>query len=123
MMTGTVTANREIVIPLEVIASGEAPTILQVIVDTGFNGYVTLPSKVLKSLGAAPVGTRRVELGDGKIVDLQVYLVTVNWRGREREVLALHAESTPLMGMSLLWGSRVTFDAQSNGVVTIDSIP
>ena len=71
MMTGTVTANREIVIPLEVIASGEAPTVLQVIVDTGFNGYVTLPSKV----------------------------------------------------MSLLWGSRVTFDAQSSGVVTIDLIP
>ena len=123
MMLGTVTVDREIVVPLEVILSSAPSTVLEVVVDTGFNGYLTLPSKVLRSLGGVSVGTRRAELGDGQFVDLEVYLVTVNWRGREREVLALHAESTPLMGMSLLWGSRVTFDAQSNGVVTIDSIP
>ena len=123
MMTGTVTADREIVVPLEMITSGKPPTVLEVVVDTGFNGYVTLPSKVLRSLGGVSVGTRRAELGDGQIVDLEVYLVAVNWCGREREVLALHAEAIPLIGMSLLWGSRVTFDAQANGTVTIDSIP
>ena len=122
MMTGTVTAEREIMVPLEMVASGKPPTVSEVVVDTGFNGYVTLPSKVLRSLGGVSVGTRRAELGDGKIVDLEVYLVTVYWCGHEREVLALHAEAIPLIGMSLLWGSRVTFDAQANGTVTIDSI-
>ena len=122
MMTGTVTADREIVVPLEMIAPGKPPTVLEVVVDTGFNGYVTLPSMVLRSLGGVSVGTRRAELGDGQIVDLEVYLVAVNWCSREREVLALHAEAIPLIGMSSLWGSRVTFDAQASGVVTIDSI-
>ena len=61
MMTGTVTADREIVVPLEMITSGKSPTVLEVVVDTGFNGYVTLPSNVLRSLGGVSVGTRRAE--------------------------------------------------------------
>lgn len=123
MTMGTVTESRVIVISLEVIASEEPPIALEAVVDTGFNGFLTLPSDTLKKLNATSVGTRRAELGDGKIVELDVSVVKINWQGAEREVLALQAEATPLVGMSLLWGNRVCFDARVNGPITIEAIP
>jgi len=56
------------------------------------------------------------------IVSLEAYVVTVHWHGEDRDVLALSAGAMPLIGMSLLWGSRVAFDAQDGGLATIDLI-
>jgi len=122
MIDGTVTADREIVIQLEVLASNQSAVSIQAVVDTGFNGFLTLPIDVLNALGASAAGTRRAELGDGNLVEMDVYVVSVKWDDEDRDVLALQAESTPLVGMSLLWGSRVGFDAQDGGAVTIDAI-
>jgi clan AA aspartic protease len=122
MIDGTVTADREIVIQLEVLASNQSAVSIQAVVDTGFNGFLTLPIDVLNTLGASAAGTRRAELGDGNLVEMDVYVVSVKWDDEDRDVLALQAESTPLVGMSLLWGSRVGFDAQDGGAVTIDAI-
>ena len=123
MITGTITDDREIVIQLEALAADQSPISIQVVVDSGFNGFLTLPIDVVNTLGASAAGTRRAELGDGNVVELDVYFVRVKWRGEVREVLALQAETTPLVGMSLLWGSRVQFDAQKGGAVAIDAIP
>ena len=123
MITGTVTDDRRIVIPLEVIATDQPTVFLEAVVDTGFNGFLTLPTDTLNTLRALPVGTRRAELGDGQLVEMDVYLVKVKWRGEAREVLELQADATTLVGMSLLWGSRVVFDAQDDGAVLIDAIP
>lgn len=123
MITGTVSGDREIVIQLEVLAANQSPVSLQAVVDTGFNGFLTLPVDAVDVLEALPAGTRRAELGDGNIVELDVCSIKVKWHGEVREVLALQAEGTPLVGMSLLWRSRVQFDAQEDGAVTIDSIP
>lgn len=123
MIQGTVSSDREIVIRLEALAGSQSAISIQAIVDTGFNGSLTLPVGVLNTLGASAAGTRRAELGDGNLVELDAYFVTVKWRDEDRQVLALQAEAMPLVGMSLLWGSRVRFDAQDGGPVTIDAIP
>lgn len=122
MITGTVTADREIVISLEAIGPDQSPVLLEAILDTGFNGFLTLPIDMLNALQASSAGTRRAELGDGNLVELDVYLVRIKWRDEEHEVLALRADVTPLVGMSLLWGSRVRFDAQDGGTATIEKI-
>ena len=122
MITGAVTDDREIMIQLEVIANGQHPVSFDSVVDTGFNGFLTLPTQALNTLGASSAGTRRAELGDGNLVEMDVYIVTVKWQDEEREILALRADATPLVGMSLLWGSRVIFDAQDSGSVTIETI-
>jgi clan AA aspartic protease len=123
MIRGTVTGDREIVIQLEVLAADQSSLSIHAVVDTGFNGYFTLPIDLLNTVGAVAAGTRRAELGDGNLVEMDVYFVTIKWRDADREVLVLQAEATPLVGMSLLWGSRVGFNAQDGGAVTIDTIP
>lgn len=122
MIDGTVTADREIVIPLDFLAANQSAIAIQAVVDTGFNGFLTLPIDVLNTLGASAAGTRRAELGDGNLVELDVYVVKVRWHDEDRDVLALQADVTPLVGMSLLWGSRVEFDAEDDGYVTIGAM-
>ena len=122
MISGTVTGDREILIQLEVLGTHQSAVSIQAVVDTGFNGFLTLPIDVLNSVGASAAGTRRAELGDGNLVELDVYVARVNWQDENRDVLALQAEATPLVGMSLLWGSRVRFDAQDGGAVTIEAM-
>ena len=122
MISGMVTGDQEIVIQLEVLVTDQSAVSIQAVVDTGFNGFLTLPIDVLNAVGASAAGTRRAELGDGNVVELDVYVARVNWHDENREVLALQAEATPLVGMSLLWGSRVGFDAQDGGAVTIEAM-
>ncbi|HUG70655.1 MAG TPA: hypothetical protein VMM76_23100 [Pirellulaceae bacterium] len=122
MIAGAVTGDREIVIQVDALAADRSFVSIQAVVDTGFNGFVTLPLDVLNALGATAAGTRRAELGDGHVVELGVYFLKINWQDEVREILAIQAETTPLVGMSLLWGSRVCFDAEEGGTVAIDVI-
>jgi len=120
MMTGTVTADREILLSLNLLAADGSNVSVQAMLDTGFNGFLTLPPSLLQLMTARLIGTRRAELGDGRITEFRAFMVTVVWHDGPREVLAIASETTPVVGMSLLWGSRVAFDAQEDGAVTVE---
>jgi predicted aspartyl protease len=62
-------------------------------------------------------------LAGGSIVALEVHRGTVTWDGADRGVLVLAADGDPLVGMSLLRGSRVTLDVVDGGPVTIAPLP
>jgi hypothetical protein len=44
MISGNVTGDREIVIAVEALTANRSVVSIRAIVDTGFNGYLTLPS-------------------------------------------------------------------------------
>jgi clan AA aspartic protease len=92
MMTGKVTALREATIPLMVIGPGQHWQAVDAVLDTGFNGFLTLPSHMVRALQLSFVGNRRATLADGSTVVLDLYLATILWHGQEREVLVLQAE-------------------------------
>ncbi len=89
MISGTVTGDQEIVIQLEDLNTGQSAVSIQAVVDTGFNGFLTLPIDVLNAVGASAAGTRREERGDGNLVELDVCVARVNWHDENRDVLAL----------------------------------
>ena len=122
MITGKITANREAIIELEIIGSNQKREKVEAVIDTGFNGYLTLPNDLINYLKLQLAGSRHVTLGDGNVVVLDMYLAKVLWHGQEREVLALQADGGPLIGMSLLYGNRVMLDVINDGNVTIDSL-
>ena len=122
MITGQVTANREAVIELEIGSSNKQIEKVEAVIDTGFNGYLTLPSDLVNRLNLQLAGNRRATLGDGNTVVLDVYLAKVTWHGQEREVLVLQAEGGPLVGMSLLYGNRVILTVVNGGDVTVDPV-
>ena len=122
MITGKITTNREAIIELEVIGSNQRTEKVEAVIDTGFNGYLTLPNDLINYLKLQRAGSRYVTLGDGNVVVLDMYLAMVLWHGQQREVLALQADGGPLIGMSLLYGNRVMLEVVENGAVTIDSL-
>ena len=122
MIIGKITANREAIIELEVVGSSQKKEKVEAVVDTGFNGYLTLPNDLINYLKLQRAGSRHVTLGDGNVVVLDMYFAKVVWHGEEREVLALQADGGPLIGMSLLYGSRLVLEVMHNGDVTIESL-
>ena len=122
MIRGTVTADWEAMIDLEVSGSDHQTQRIEAIIDTGFNGFLTLPSSLISGLKLPFVGNRRATLGDGSVVVLDVYLATVLWHDRDYEVLGLQAGGGPLVGMSLLHGNHVTLDVVDGGNVIIDEL-
>ena len=98
------------------------PWSVEVVLDTGFTGYLTLPPESIRQLGLPSVGQRTFELANGELFEFQVYLGSVSWHGRPSDVLVLQSDSVPLLGMTLLWGSRVTMDALNDGEVTIEEL-
>ena len=92
------------------------------VLDTGFTGYLTLPADSIRLLGLAPVGQRTFELANGELSEFRVYLGSVSWHGRPSDVLILQSDGVPLLGMTLLWGSRVTVNALTGGAVAIEEL-
>lgn len=123
MIRGKVTARREARLRLTVIAPDEQEHSLDVVLDTGFNGFLTLPTSVIRALRLPLGGNREVTLGDGSAVVLDSYIARVLWHERWRRILVLQADGDPVIGMSLLHGSRIVLDVLEDGDVTIDPLP
>ena len=123
MITGRVTAQRDATVRLVVLDSTHQPHDVDTVIDTGFNGFLTLPRVMLQTLQLPLAGNRRVTLDDGSTVVLDLYLATVLWDTQPREVLVLAAEGGSLMGMAMLYGHRVILHVVDNGDVLIDPWP
>jgi clan AA aspartic protease len=121
-MTGHVTTRREAVVELLVRGPRGRARRLRAIVDTGFTECLALPHDHITQLGLPFRGTQRIILADGSKTILTVYSATVQWHGQQRKVPALQVSGSPLLGMALIEGSRVTLDAIPNGPVHIQPL-
>ena len=121
MLSGRVTAEKEAVVELEVL--GEARAVLvDAGIDTGYNGFLTLPASLIEELELPFAGTAGAELGDGHEARMDVYLAAVRWGDGVRDILVLEAPGGALLGMAMLEGSRVTLDVEENGTVWIEPL-
>ena len=96
---------------------------VRVQIDTGYTGFLTLPPETIQELQLPRRGDLLVEVAAGNRQRLDRYVVRVHWHGQGRVVSALEMPGEPLLGMGLLWGSRLTVDAMEGGAVSIEEIP
>ena len=122
MIVGRVTGTPEAVVAVEPRGPEGHQTHVQAILDTGFTDYLTLPRTVISELRLLPMDTLECQLADGRVVALESFQVVVMWDGTPREVLALAAAGEPLLGMSLLYGSRVVITVLAGRELTIEPI-
>ena len=92
------------------------------VLDTGFTGYVVLPPAIVRQLGLANRGRRRITLADGTTQMQNAYTASVVWHGERHVVRVFEIGDRPLIGMRLLAGSRVTLDVIDGGAVTIEPL-
>ena len=120
---GAITGNRQALVAIDITGGEGRSRPIEVVLDTGFTGYLTLPTEPIRQLGLRFVGQRTFELARTEnSSSLRRILPQCCWHGRQKDALVLKSDSTPLLGMTLLWGSRVTLNAASDGLVTIDEL-
>lgn len=122
MTTGAVTVDLEAIIRLVVAGTGEQQRQIEAVIDTGFSGYLTLPTSVVNSLQLVWLGREQGILADGRVELFDVYRATVIWDGLPRAVEVEAAETEPLLGMSLLAGHEVRIRVVAGGEVTIAAL-
>jgi clan AA aspartic protease len=96
---------------------------MDIVVDTGFTGYLTLPPSQIIALQLPFQQRQTYTLGDGTDVQFDVYLATVLWDGRDRDVAVLATEGAALTGMRMLRGYRLLIDVIDGGEVLIEARP
>ena len=96
------------------LATGEE---LDLVVDSGFNGEITLPQPLIKKLRLLRDGWMPVELADGSVVRTNTYFGEIRWFGETREVCVQATDSDEgLLGTELFQGCVVEFDPDADRV-------
>jgi len=93
----------------------------EAVVDTGYNGFLTLPPVLVGGLELPFVTSGEATLADGSTVSFDIHLVTVDWDGQARLVEADADEVTPLVGMQLLAGHDLHAEVENGGRVVIET--
>src|SRR5438067_11550916 len=110
MLRGWLREDRQAVVELEVILRDGSRRPVAAVIDTGFNGQVSLSRHLVEELGVPLTyqGSVDVELASGAIVDQDVYSGTVYFDGRElsADVLITDAADS-FIGTGLLDGKRL----------------
>jgi clan AA aspartic protease len=123
MITGVVTASREATIRLRVRGPHGLEQEIDAVIDTGFNGWLSLPSRLITALGLVWLTRGRALLADGSEEEFDVYSGTVLWDGQPLRIPIDEAETDPLVGMSLLYGHELHIQVVDGGSVTIAALP
>jgi len=119
MITGTVNADREAVIRLGVRDVNGHGHDCDAIVDTGFNGWLTLPPGFIAMLGLRWMRVGTAVLADGRQAFFDIYEAAVLWDGQPMMIPVDEAASEPLLGMSLMYGYELNIQTVGGGAVTL----
>lgn len=122
MMQGVVNQNCEATISLVLVNEIGQRQLITAVIDTGFNGFLTLPSTIIKTLNLPWNASDIVTLGDGSQTIFDLYAVTIIWDGQYYEVDVAESETEPLIGMALLHGYRLQIDTIEGGLVKIEKL-
>ncbi|MGC8542864.1 MAG: aspartyl protease family protein [Vulcanisaeta sp.] len=75
---------------------------LELLVDTGLV-YTVLPSKLLRELGVNPIGVRRFRLVDGRVIERDLGIVSIEVHGIKAYTIAVFGdEGIYLLGSTML---------------------
>jgi clan AA aspartic protease len=119
MIRGAFNADREAVVRIIVLDVEGREHVVPAVMDTGFDGYLTLSTGTIQSLGLPYFGKARAQLADGSHSIVRKYEAAIVWDGTERDVIVVEADTTPLLGIAVLQGHHVRLNVVDGGEITI----
>lgn len=123
MIRGRVDAQRQARVQLEIQRNDSRYESIEAVIDTGFDGQLTLPSQIISELGLEPDDEdANVVLATGSQERVNAWNGYVLWHDRRRPVLVLEANGVPLLGMELMEDSQLTIQPRINGSVMIERL-
>ena len=121
MIQGRVNQSCEAMLSV-VIKNKSITQLVDAVIDTGFSGFLTLPSGIIMELGFRWEGRDIVTLGDGTSCTFEVYTGQIIWDGQYREIYINGSETVPLIGMRLLRGYDLRIQTIEGGLVEIKAL-
>ncbi len=97
--------------------------LVQALLDTGFNGFLTLPPSWLLEMGLECGSQVRVTLADGSKIVSDLFTAIALWDGKLIEIDVEAADTDPLVGMAMLVQHDLRMRVISQREVAISSIP
>jgi clan AA aspartic protease len=122
MMQGVVNLRREATLTIIVGNSNQKLQAIEAVIDTGFNGFLCLPSAIIATLDLPWSGSDFVTLGDGSETSFDLYTAISIWDGKYCEIDVAESETEPLLGMAMLYGYRLQVDTIEGGIVKIEAL-
>ncbi len=104
------------------VCSGDSDIEVEFVVDTGFEGFLTLPPNIVAELSLPYLAKIQANLADNSRVATNAYAITIVWNGVEREVVVLAMGRRPLVGTALLEDCHLGIDFCEGGTVLVDEI-
>jgi hypothetical protein len=122
MMHGIVNLRREATLTVVVGNSNRQLQAIETVIDTGFTGFLSLPSAIIATLNLPWTASDIVTLGDGSETLFDLYTGVVIWDGQYHDIYIAESETDPLLGMAMLYGYRLQVDAVEGGIVKIEAL-
>ena len=121
MIQGVVNDAYEAVVALSLQGPEGQAQDIEAVIDTGYSGYLTLPTAVVTGMGLPFAYIGRAYLANDDEVTFDVHDATVLWDGEPRHIKADATGSTPLVGMLLLNRHNLSIEVEHGGRVVIEA--
>lgn len=92
---------------------------LEFVIDTGFDGFLTLPPDAVSALNLTFLNRLFANFANNVDEQIGVHEATILWDGAEQTVEVLATGRRPLLGTALLDGYDVFIPFEDGGVITI----
>ena len=93
---------------------------LEVVVDTGYTGWMSLPEPIINDIGLHYAGIRPATLANGQTVPTDAYNAGLLWHGQPMDIVVQALNNKPMIGTELLANCRVTVDWWDGGAVVVE---
>ena len=123
MICGVVTADYEAVIRLTVIGSQGQRERIEAVVDTGFDGWLSLPLSLIRDFELPWERRARAFLADESESIFDVHNGVILWGGNRRKVCIDACDTTPVVGMRMLDGWELNLPVRPKHRFVIRPLP
>ncbi len=120
MIEGAVNAALEAILSLSVTGPSGRKRDIEAVIDSGYDGFLTLPPALVRELGLPFVTRGRATLADGRVATFNVHRGAVLWDAAPRDIDVDAADTTPLVGMRLLEQHDLCVEVRDGGRVVIE---
>jgi clan AA aspartic protease len=122
MIQGVVKFRYELTLPLVVGNSIGEREFVNTVIDTGFDGFLSLPLEIINRLELPWRTSNIATLGDGSKTLFDFYAGIVIWDGHYRSIDIAESDTEPLLGLAILRGYRLQVDNVEGGIVKIEKL-
>jgi clan AA aspartic protease len=115
-------ADNKVILPVRFILPEAMSFSIEFVLDTGFNGYLTLPVNAVGAMNLPLFSTTTAILADGTQSLISTHLASIDWHDQDLSGPVLAMGGKPLLGTSLLNQCRLLVEFTENGSVELEKL-